>query len=97
MTGHAPAGRTPPRRVVTVDRMVVVGVPAAGLDPRSVSASLTAVLPELLAGRLGEALPSGRCAVAAVRLAWSPSAGTDALGRVLADGVAHALRTARHD
>jgi hypothetical protein len=98
MTGHAPARRTPPRRVVIVDRVVVTGVPAGGLNPSTVSASLSVALPSLIARQLGGgALPPGRRDVAAVRLAWSPSAGSEALSRALADGIADALRDGSHE
>lgn len=98
MSGHAPARRTPVRRVVIIDRVVVTGVPAGGLNPSTVSASLSVALPSLIAGQLGGgALPTGRRDVAAIRLAWSPSAGSDALSRALANGIADALRTASHE
>ena len=98
MSGHAPARRGPPRSVVTVDRVVVTGVPAGGLNPSTVSASLSMALPSLIAGQLGGGvLPTGRREVAAVRLTWSPSAGGDALSRALANGIADALRTASHE
>jgi hypothetical protein len=89
-------GRRAPTRVV-VDRVVVRGVPAPGLDPVAVSAAVREVLPALVAesltasGSAGRSRPVARGDVGAVRVGWWPAAGTDALSKAVADGVVGAI------
>lgn len=94
MTGRPPSAR------VVVDRVVVRGVPAAGLDAAAVSSAIHESVPALLAAGLRGRWPAGRRHVDSRWVTWSPAGGSDALARAVADGVTHGVAGAlegRHE
>jgi hypothetical protein len=88
--------RRPPAARIVVDRVVVRGVPAAGLDAAAVSSAIHESVPALLADGLRGRWPAGRRHVDGRSVTWSPAGGSDALARAVADGVAHGV-DGRHE
>lgn len=89
---------TPPSGRLVVDRVVIHGVPAVGLDPVGLMAGLGTSMPALLARAAVDASASRRHArVASVEVAWRPASGVDAVAQAVADGVKASFGTVSHE